>query len=103
MRTLRESKAIVGCTICRALANKLEKREELDTTEDIPIDIQAELTYLKDQDSLRRGSGDRDIYRLDFTLRKEQLGFQVEPHLHTFALKPINESNLRSLVQEGQY
>ncbi|OAL07666.1 HET-domain-containing protein [Phaeosphaeriaceae sp. SRC1lsM3a] len=68
------------------------------------ITIQAELTHLKDQDSLRRGSGDRDIYRLDFRLEKEQMGSQmkmetVQTHLHTFALKPtspISNQQLRT-------
>lgn len=102
-KTLQESKKVVGCTICRALANAVEKREEIDITEDAPIDIQAELAYLKDQDSLRIDSGDRDIYRLDFTLRKQQQGFRVEHGLHTFALKPINELTSTSSIQEGKF
>jgi hypothetical protein len=63
MKTLRESALVVGCSICRALSNELEKREELDVTADTDIAIQAELTYLEDHDNLafRRGSGDSTI------------------------------------------
>lgn len=108
MRSLRESRVVVGCSICRALATGLEKREELDITEDMEITIQAELTHLKDQDSLRRGSGDRDIYRLDFRLEKEQMGSQmkmetVQTHLHTFALKPTSKSNFKYFEMSVQH
>lgn len=99
MTTLRQSREVVGCSICRALASELEKREGLDVTGDTEIAIQAELTHLEDQDNLafRRGSGDRAIYRLDFTLEKEQLGprmemERVETLLRTFALKPTSKS-----------
>jgi hypothetical protein len=105
MKTLRESALVVGCSICRALSNELEKREELDVTADTDIAIQAELTYLEDHDNLafRRGSGDSTIYRLDFTLEKEQLGsrgmemVKVESLLRTFALKPTSKSIIQLL------
>lgn len=107
MRSLRESRVVVGCSICRALATGLEK-QELDITEDMEITIQAELTHLKDQDSLRRGSGDREIYRLDFRLEKEQMSSQmkmetVQTHLHTFALKPTSKSNFRYFGMSVQH
>jgi hypothetical protein len=99
MKTLRESKVVVGCSICIALTDELERREELDVTEDTQIAIQAELTRLEDHDNLafRRGSKDPVIFRLDFTLEKEQLGprmemKKVETHLRTFALKPTSTS-----------
>jgi hypothetical protein len=103
-KTLRESKVVVGCSICRALTN------ELDVTEDTEIAIQAELTHLKDHDNLafRRGSEESAIYRLDFTLEKEQLGprmkmEKVETLLRTFALKPTSKSvpQLLSLAYMG--
>jgi hypothetical protein len=99
MRTLRESRVVVGCSICRALANELEKREELDVTEDTKIAIQAELSRLEDPDdsAFKGGSEDPTIYRLDFTSEKQQLGprmgmEKVETHLRTFVLKPTGKS-----------
>jgi hypothetical protein len=105
MRTLRESALVMGCSICRALLNELEKQEELDVTADANIAIQAELTYLEDHDNLafRRGSGDSTIYRLDFILEKEQLGshgmgmVKVDILLRTFALKPTSKSIIQPL------
>jgi hypothetical protein len=104
MKTLMESKEVVGCSICRALAHELEKRDELDIAVDTEIAIQAELTHLVDQDNLafRKGSEDRAIYRLDFRLEKEQLGPRMEMEkvellLRTFALKPTSKSTLHLL------
>jgi hypothetical protein len=98
MKTLKESNEVVGCSICRALTHELEKREELDVTEDTEITIQAELTRLEDQDNLafRKGSEDRAIFRLDFILEKQQLGPRMEVEkteilLRTFALKPTSK------------
>jgi hypothetical protein len=75
MKTLRESSDVVGCSVCRALADELEKREELDVTDNMEITIQAELSRLEDQESLvfETGSGDRILYRLDFTLEVQNL------------------------------
>jgi hypothetical protein len=99
MKTLRESRVLVGCSICRALANELEKREDLDVTQDTDIAIQAELTRLDDKDNLafRKGSGDTSIFRLEFKLETKQLGpwmqmAKVETLLRTFALKPTSKS-----------
>jgi hypothetical protein len=98
MKTLKESTEVVGCSICRALTHELEKRKELDVTEDTEIAIQAELTRLEDQDNLafRKGSEDRTIFRLDFILEKQQLGprmavEKIEILLRTFALKPSSK------------
>jgi hypothetical protein len=105
-KTLRESKEVVGCSICRALTHELEKREELDIAVDMEIAIQAELTRLEDQDNLafRKGSENRAIYRLDFTLEKKQLGphmemERVEKLLRTFALKPTSKSIFQLLFR----
>jgi hypothetical protein len=99
MRTLRESRVVVGCSICRVLANEVEKREELDITGDTNIAIQAELSRSDDLDNLafETSSGDPTIYRLDFTLEKRQVGprmeiEKVETHLRTFVLKPTGKS-----------
>jgi hypothetical protein len=88
-KTLRESQVVVGCSVCRALANELEKRKELDVTEDREIVIQAELTHLEDQDNLafRKGFEDDTMYRLDFLMQINK----VETRLRTFALKPTGK------------
>jgi thioredoxin-related protein len=89
METLRESQVVVGCSICRALANELEKRKELDITEDMKIAIHAELSHMEDQDNLafRKGAEDDTMYRLDFLMEMNK----VETRLRTFALKPTGK------------
>jgi hypothetical protein len=96
MKTLRESSDVVGCSVCRALADELEKREELDVTDNMEITIQAELSRLEDQESLvfETGSGDRILYRLDFTLEVQN----VETLLRTFVLKPTSKSIAQLLL-----
>jgi hypothetical protein len=96
LRSLREASVVVGCSICTALTNALESREDINVTEKTDIRLQAKIRYLMDQDRLRGDPGDHDIYRLDFTLGETQWGSHVKMEqgqslLHTFALKPTSK------------
>jgi hypothetical protein len=90
MKTLEESEEIVGCSICKTLANELRKRKGL-STELKEISIQARLSLLKDLDNLalKKVSGDQvripHIYQLDFELAG------TKPLLRTFALNPTSK------------
>jgi hypothetical protein len=92
MKALEESEAIVGCSICKALANELRKREKLVVAQDEQIGIEARIYRLKDRDSLaiRGVSGNLaenpHMYQLDFVEEK------TNTVLRTFALKPTSKS-----------
>jgi hypothetical protein len=92
MRSLEESEAIVGCSICKALANELRKRAKLHVAKDEHMGVEAQIHRLEDRDSLaiRRVSGSlaesSRMYQLDFVHQK------TNTILRTFALTPTSKS-----------
>jgi hypothetical protein len=92
MRSLEESEAIVGCSICQALANELRKHEELLVAKDEHMGVVAQIHQFIDRDSLaiRRVSESvaesSRMYQLDFIHQ------ETKTILRTFALKPASKS-----------
>ncbi|KAH7088904.1 heterokaryon incompatibility protein-domain-containing protein [Paraphoma chrysanthemicola] len=96
IETLKESE-VIGCIICKALANELKKLTEqrgLDfAAGNEDVGIQAGLSRLEDRDNLALRMDSTNLaeipymYRLDFELQKTQT------LLRTFALKPTSDTS----------